>query len=107
MKGLWELAIADFTEAIRLDSKDARSYDLRGCARCVNGEWELAIADFTEAIGRDPNYARAYALRSVAYATRVTRKKRKMIVSTPRGLGLRQENWYVSWRCWSRPTRSL
>jgi Flp pilus assembly protein TadD len=66
--GQWDLAIADFTKAIRLDPKDARAYDWRGCARCVRGEWEPAIADLIEAIRLDPQDARAYALRSVAHA---------------------------------------
>ncbi len=63
-------AIADFTEAIRLDpdAKDARVYRFRGFARCVMSEWAPAIADLTDAIRLDPNDVRAYAFRSFAYA---------------------------------------
>ena len=61
-------AIADFSEAIRLDPKDADSYFNRG------GPWirlknnEKAIADFNEAVRLDPTDALAYANRGWAWS---------------------------------------
>ena len=42
-------AIADCTEAIRLDPKDATAYNNRGFAKYEKGDLDGAIADYTEA----------------------------------------------------------
>lgn len=47
-------AIAEFTEAIRLDPKQALGYANRGWCYAKKGEHEQAIADFTEAIRLEP-----------------------------------------------------
>ena len=57
-KGEHDKAIADCTEAIRLDPKDAKAYCNRGVAYGSKGEYDKAIADFTEAIRLDPKYGR-------------------------------------------------
>ena len=46
----WSLAIADMTEAIRLDPKDFSQYIMRGDCLTKNGDYDLAIADLTKAI---------------------------------------------------------
>lgn len=47
-------AIADFTEALRLNPKDALAYNNRGLAYNEKGDHEHAIADLTRAIEIDP-----------------------------------------------------
>jgi tetratricopeptide (TPR) repeat protein len=49
-KGDFDNAIADCTEAIRLDPKDALAYLNRGLAYRSKGDSDKAIADFKEAI---------------------------------------------------------
>ena len=52
-KGEHDRAIADCTEAIRFDPKDAKSYSNRGDAWRAKGDIDRAIADYTEAIRAD------------------------------------------------------
>src|SRR5262249_42564790 len=59
----WKAAIADFTEAIRLDPKSLTGYGSRGIARSELGDLDGAIADFTEAIRLDPKKTDAYSNR--------------------------------------------
>ena len=66
-KGDYDKAIADFTEAIRLDPKYAQAYYHRGVVYGKKGDYDKAIADFTEAIRLDPKSAEAYRNRGVAY----------------------------------------
>ena len=66
-KGDTDRAIADYTEAIRLDPKLANAYNNRGTAYRDKGDTDRAIADFTEAIRLDPKYANAYVNRGLAY----------------------------------------
>jgi Flp pilus assembly protein TadD len=60
-------AIAEFTEAIRLNPNDAETYYRRGAAYDEVYAAGLAIADFTKAIQLDPNYAKAYYYRYILY----------------------------------------
>ena len=52
--GDWERAIADYTEAIRLDPKYTHAYNNRGTAYGGKGDMGRAIADLTEAIRLEP-----------------------------------------------------
>jgi tetratricopeptide (TPR) repeat protein len=57
-------AIADFTQAIRLDSANAAAYKERGDVYYHNlYDYDRAIADFTQAIRLDPNNATFYISR--------------------------------------------
>ena len=47
-KGDYDKAIADYTEAIRLDPKDAAAYYNRGTSYAHKGDYDKAIADYTE-----------------------------------------------------------
>ncbi len=66
-KGEDQEAIADYTEAIRLDPDYAVAYNNRGLAYRYLGEYERAIDDCTEAIRLDPDLAIAYNNRGYAY----------------------------------------
>ena len=72
--GDYEQAIADFTEAIRLDPDFVGAYKVRGDAHSYRGraygnvgDYEQAIADYTEVIRLDPDNAVAYHNRGYAY----------------------------------------
>ena len=64
----YDKAIADFSEAIRLDPKDATAYYNRGIAWAGKNEYDKAIADYSEAIRLDPKDASAYINRGAAWS---------------------------------------
>lgn len=66
-KGETAKAIADYTEAVRLNPKHTNTYFNRGVTYRQQGEANKAIADFTEAIRLDTKYVRAYYYRGNAY----------------------------------------
>ncbi len=68
--GNWDSAIAHYTEAIRLDPKDAQAYCVRGATYWVMGDRDKAIADYTEIIRLRPKLALAYSCRGNLYAMR-------------------------------------
>jgi tetratricopeptide (TPR) repeat protein len=63
----WDTAIADFTEAVRLDGDYAAAYYSRGIAYRGKGDPDRAIADYNQAIRLDGDYAYAYYIRGNAY----------------------------------------
>jgi lipoprotein NlpI len=67
LKGDYDRAIADCTEAIRLDPKYAFAYNNRCFANALKGDYDRAIVDCTEAIQLDPKYAFAYNNRGLVY----------------------------------------
>ena len=56
----FDLATADYSQAIQLDPKMALAFDNRGDAYCKQGKFDLAIADCTQAIQLDPKDKTAY-----------------------------------------------
>ena len=66
-QGLLTEAIAEYDEAIRLDSGDPRAYNARGLAYISLGQAERALPDLDEAIRLDPDFAEAYNNRGFAY----------------------------------------
>src|SRR5260370_73981 len=60
-------AIADYSDAIRLNPKVAGAYANRGRAYRAKGDNDHAIADYTKAIKLDPKLANAYDNRGRAY----------------------------------------
>jgi tetratricopeptide (TPR) repeat protein len=65
---VFDQAIADFTQALRLDPNNATIYVERGNAYDNKGDFDQAIADHTQAIRLDPNYATAYNQRGYNYS---------------------------------------
>lgn len=59
--------VANYTEGIRLNPKDADGYINRGNVYYRKGESDKAIADFTETIRLDPQNALAYFDRGVVF----------------------------------------
>ncbi len=59
--------MTDFTEAIRLNPKDAGAYFNRGCKYAEKGDYDKAIIDFTAAIRFDPTLGCAFHARGYLY----------------------------------------
>jgi tetratricopeptide (TPR) repeat protein len=53
--GDYDTAIAEFTEAIRLDPNFTAAYFDRGYSYCKKGDWDRAIADFEAALRLMPD----------------------------------------------------
>jgi tetratricopeptide (TPR) repeat protein len=66
--GQLDNAVAAFTEAIRLDPKNATGFYYRGQVYSRMQDSDRAITDFTEAVRLDRNYARAWCARGLAYS---------------------------------------
>jgi tetratricopeptide (TPR) repeat protein len=71
----YELAITNYTEAIRLKPDFAEAYYNRGVSYDNICEWDKAIADFSEVIRLKPDYEEAYMERGQIYATSRLLKK--------------------------------
>jgi len=67
-QGDLDRAIADLSEAIRLDPKLAMAFNNRGAAYNEQGDNDRAIADYNEAIRIDPKLAMAFNNRGNAYS---------------------------------------
>ena len=65
-KGEWDIAIADYTELIKLKRLPA-FYHVRGICYQAKGEHDKAIDDFNEAIRIDPRSARYHNSRSESW----------------------------------------
>lgn len=65
--GDYKRAIADHSEVIRINPKDAAAYDNRGNAYRRNGEDDEAIVDYDKAIALDPKFVHAYVARGDSY----------------------------------------
>jgi tetratricopeptide (TPR) repeat protein len=66
-KGLPELAIADFDEALKIDANDGAALAARGRANLARGQYDRAIADFTDELRSAPVNDRAHNQRGLAY----------------------------------------
>jgi tetratricopeptide (TPR) repeat protein len=66
-KGELDEAIADFTQAIRLDPESPEPYSERGVAWYLKGEYDKATADCSEAIRLNPKDEMAYGNRGLTW----------------------------------------
>ncbi len=67
-RGELDSAIADFTEAIRLNPNSTFTYKCRGTAWMGKKEYDKSIADYGEAIRLDPKDANAYKIRGILWS---------------------------------------
>ena len=72
--------IDEYTEAIKLDSTNAKAYTSRGTAFAKKGDLDRAIKDHTEAIRLDPKSVYAYYGRTVAQRESVTLTPRSVTI---------------------------
>ena len=63
----YDKVIADYTQAIRIDTKFATAYSNRGSAYGMKGEYDKAIADYNKAMELNPGIMYLYGNRGVAY----------------------------------------
>lgn len=63
----YDLAIADFNEAIRIYPRLAKAYYNRGIVDRAKGDLDKAIAAFSDAIRLDPKYVLAFNNRGLVY----------------------------------------
>jgi lipoprotein NlpI len=63
-------AIADYSEAIKLNASYAVAFNNRGFAHVSKQDYGRAISDFSQAIKIDPSYAAAFYNRGAAYSVR-------------------------------------
>jgi tetratricopeptide (TPR) repeat protein len=66
-KHLFDLAIADYDEAIRLAPNRASAYLKRARAFLAKGDLDKVFADLSEAIRLEPGNPRAYEIRAEAH----------------------------------------
>jgi lipoprotein NlpI len=64
----YDRAIADYTEAIRLNPQDAQAFYNRGVAWHFKKDYDRAIADYTEAIRLNPQLVKVFNDRGVAWS---------------------------------------
>ncbi|MBR0780837.1 tetratricopeptide repeat protein [Bradyrhizobium iriomotense] len=69
-KGAFELAVADYSELIRLHPQNVYAHYNRAYSYYQLGELDRAIADYGEAIRLNPKDQRAYYSRGVSYSTK-------------------------------------
>ena len=89
--GRLEQAIAEWDEAIRLDSQYALPYVSRGNAYVDLEQFERAIQDFSDAIRINPDLTNAYAGRAVAYILLGKKEEAQPDIDRVVGPGLRNE----------------
>jgi tetratricopeptide (TPR) repeat protein len=65
-KGDLDGALADYNQAIKLNSKSAAAYNNRGNVKFTKGDLDGALADFNQAIQLNPEYGLAYRNRGRA-----------------------------------------
>jgi tetratricopeptide (TPR) repeat protein len=65
-RGEYDLAIAEYTAALKINPNDADILNRRGAAYEDKDDYDPAIADYTQAIRIDPNYTLAKKYREIA-----------------------------------------
>jgi tetratricopeptide (TPR) repeat protein len=67
----YDRAIAEYTQALRLDPNNILSYTGRGSAYFSKGDYDRAIADFTQTLRLLPNNAEIYVMRGLSYLAKL------------------------------------
>lgn len=70
-----DLAIENYTKAVKADPNMSVAYNNRGVLFGNKRQWELAIADYTDAIRADPKNKHAWANRGVLFANQRKRNR--------------------------------
>ena len=80
-------AMAAYNQAVRLDPKSARVYNLRGDAYRRVGRYLQAIQDYNKAVRLAPELAESYAGRAFAYTLLSKDKEARQDVASAVELG--------------------
>jgi tetratricopeptide (TPR) repeat protein len=83
-------AIRDFSDALKINSRDARIYEQRAAVEMKMHDYDKALADYSEAITLKPNEVRYYLYRSYIYETKEDVKS--SMVDTEKALKLDPKN---------------
>jgi tetratricopeptide (TPR) repeat protein len=67
LKRDYDAALADYTEALRLNPASASAYNNRGIIFRIKHDYDRAIADYDHAIALNPDYTAAFYNRALAY----------------------------------------
>lgn len=67
LKREYDPAIADLSQAVKLEPNDAEAFDERGADYFGKQDFDKALADFSQSISLDPKNFRAYQNRGAAY----------------------------------------
>ncbi|MBI4310663.1 MAG: tetratricopeptide repeat protein [Chloroflexi bacterium] len=67
-QGNWSGAVAEYSEAVRVQPDFPSAYNNRGAAQAMLGNYAEAISDYGEAVRQDATYAEAYNNRGIAYS---------------------------------------
>lgn len=95
-QGNYELAIDDYTQAIRIDPDYASAYANRGDAHRRMGKYQMAIDDYTHAVKIDPNHSRYYVERATGYFRLA--KYHEAIEDCTTAIALNPDNYYSYYR---------
>jgi Tfp pilus assembly protein PilF len=91
--GDYDTAIAEYNEAIRIDSTYAPAWAARGVARHSKGEYATAIADLSEAIRLNPSSAMYFANRGMSY--KAMGDDQAAITSYSDAIRLNLKEWFI------------
>jgi len=69
-KGQFDLAIADYNRALKIDPNDPMVLANRGIAYAAKGDFDKAIADHTKVVELDPKNSKAYHDLGLSYANK-------------------------------------
>jgi tetratricopeptide (TPR) repeat protein len=67
LKRDYDAALADYSEALRLNPASASAYNNRGIIFRIRHDYDRAIADYDHAIALSPDYTAAFYNRALAY----------------------------------------
>lgn len=88
-------AIADYTEAIRVNPKIAFNYDFRGLAKHDLGDYQGAIADYNETVRLRLNAAAPYLHRGLS--KKALGDKQGALVDLQKAAQLFQKQGQIDW----------